>query len=77
MSNAEDRPARIQFQNPIRCPRCRQDGTETWEENSQINAHGPQSQFVNRSDGFYERIAKKAPYQIEVVCEKCGAVLRD
>jgi hypothetical protein len=75
MSASTEKRTRDQFTTPIHCPKCGQEGNEIWEENSQAGPHGPESQFVKRSDGFYERLAKKAPYGIEVVCQCCGAVL--
>jgi hypothetical protein len=75
MSASVNKSTREQFTTPIRCPACGQEGSETWEENSQVGPRGPEGQFIRRSDGFFERLANKAPYGIEVVCHCCGAVL--
>lgn len=74
MPNTMGHQARTQFTHDICCPKCRSKGVEVWEENDQMSQRGPECQFVSRSPGFYERITKAAK-GIEVVCERCGAVL--
>ncbi|HWY64886.1 MAG TPA: hypothetical protein VNX61_06700 [Rhizomicrobium sp.] len=34
---------------------------------------GKKATFVEVSPGFYERMARKPPYPIELVCHSCGA----
>jgi hypothetical protein len=68
-------PPRDQFTNTITCPKCGQQGQETWEEAGQNSSLGPDPHLVVRSGDFYERISRKAPYPIEVVCGRCGAVV--
>jgi hypothetical protein len=67
-----------QFTVTIQCTKCGQKGSEIWEENTQINGRCPEPfQLIKRSEEFYERLAKKAPYPIEVACHRCGTVLPD
>jgi len=67
-----------QFTVIIQCAKCSQKGSEIWEENTQINGRSPETpQLIKRSEEFYERLAKKIPHPIEVVCHRCGTVLPD
>jgi hypothetical protein len=62
--------ARLQFfehADTIRCPRCGNAGTVTWENSPK----GEQALSAIES-GFYERLRRKAPYHIELVCKECG-----
>jgi hypothetical protein len=65
-----------QFTRPILCPKCGQRGSETLERGSNFAQRNPEPQLVQHSDEFYERLAKKPPYPIELVCQRCGAVQR-
>ena len=69
--------SRDQFTNTIICPKCGQQGSETWEENVQVSQAGPEPHLVGRSGEFYERLSRKAPYPIEVVCSRCETVVPD
>lgn len=51
----------------IHCPKCNKRGQISWDG----------TQFIEVTGGFYERLSKKAPYPIELVCGDCGAVGRD
>jgi hypothetical protein len=42
-------------------------GVVVWEKD------GNSRSLVSLSNGFYERISKKEPYPIEIVCRECGA----
>jgi hypothetical protein len=55
-----------QFSINIICPKCGTVGVVVWE-----SAAG-QTSLVRLSNGFYERLAKKDPYPIELVCHDCG-----
>ena len=57
---------------PIECPKCGQKGVVTWEENKYISVDGPEPTLIRLSSEFYERVSKKAPHVIELVCRKCG-----
>lgn len=50
----------------IVCPKCGQMGETVWER------YGRKSSFLDVSPGFHERISKKVPYPIELVCQACG-----
>jgi hypothetical protein len=63
---------RDQFSVPILCPNCGQKGVATWEENKRIGSDGPQPTLIRLSSEFYERVSKKSPYPIELICNKCG-----
>ena len=69
--------ARDQITVAIQCPRCGQKGETVWEENHAISSEGPQTSLVSLSSGFYERINKRSPYQIELVCHRCETVQPD
>lgn len=51
----------------IVCPGCGQIGETVWEMS------GKKATFVEVSPGFYERMTRKPPYPIELVCHSCGA----
>ena len=53
-----------QFTLAIKCHWCGNVGSSLWER----TASG--RQFVS-AEGFYERISKKLPYNIETVCNTC------
>ena len=49
------------------CPKCGAVGVVVWED----DPRGPT--LVSLSKNFYERLSKKKPYPIELVCDSCGA----
>ena len=52
------------------CPRCGKKGCLYWE-----HAHGGQGvrrDLVKIEGDFYERMSKKRPFRIELVCNGCG-----
>lgn len=53
----------------IACPKCAAVGVIGWETN------GTERSFVSLSKEFYERISRKKPYPIELVCHRCETVL--
>jgi hypothetical protein len=67
-------PERDEFTVDLKCHRCGQTGVSTWEENTGVNRNGRQTSLVSVSSGFYERLSKKSPHSIELVCHNCEAV---
>jgi hypothetical protein len=59
-------PELPQFSVHIICPKCAAVGVVVWERDAAQNS------LVSLSRGFYERISKKHPYSIELVCHECG-----
>jgi len=55
-----------QFTVNIICPKCSALGVVVWEKD------GAQRALVSLSKGFYERLSRKVPYPIELVCHECG-----
>jgi hypothetical protein len=58
------------YWDDITCPRCVNKGRLRWEE-------GPSDaskELIGIEGNFYERLTKKS-WQIELVCNVCGAVL--
>jgi len=56
----------------VKCPRCGKTGCLVWD-----SAVRKKSRNLVQIDGdFYERMSKKPPYAIELVCEGCGALQR-
>jgi hypothetical protein len=54
----------------LHCPRCGQAGHVTWD-----NLPAGNSNDLVRIEGdFFERMSRKAPYPIELVCNGCGTV---
>ena len=53
-----------QFTLAIRCPWCDRMGSSLWED----TAGGRR---LISMQGFYDRIAKKHPYNIETACDAC------
>ena len=56
------------FSMDIICPKCAAIGVSVWE------GTGAERSLVSLSKGFYERISKRNPYPIELICHACGAV---
>ncbi len=65
---------RAPFSIDLKCHRCGETGTSVWEENTRIGPDGPQTELISPSAGFYERLTRKRPHQIELVCHTCDAV---
>jgi hypothetical protein len=63
---------RDQFSVLIECPKCGEKGVATWEENKHTSVSGPEPTLIRLSSEFYERVSKRAPHVIELVCRKCG-----
>lgn len=55
----------------ITCPRCQEHGVIVWED------AGGERTLVSLATEFYERISRKSPYGIELVCLKCGTIQQD
>lgn len=54
------------------CRKCGQAGSVIWDDVSRLNTSTPEMTGI---DGpFFERLGKKAPYPIELVCRACGGV---
>lgn len=62
LENASSRHA-----DEFKCRKCGARGVIHWDG----------GQFVELSGGFYERLARKAPYPIELVCHQCGTAQRE
>lgn len=81
MASALDNTARALKENrekfpvKIKCPKCGQVGSATWEENADVSLHGPMSQLLYVSNGFYQRVVKQDRGAIETVCDACGTVV--
>ena len=56
----------------LHCPRCDNKGTVKWEVSDTL--HNDPGQMVHIQGPFYERISKRAPYPIELVCISCKTV---
>lgn len=70
MSSLENiQSKQLSFQ--IVCPRCREDGVIVWED------FDGEPSLVSLTRDFYERISKKSPYGIELVCTNCDMIQRD
>jgi len=67
-------PEREQFTVDLKCHRCGQTGISIWEENAQAHRDGPDMSLISVSSGFYERLARKNPCAIVLVCHSCKAV---
>ena len=67
MSQFGSRPYFTQHANTIRCPHCGKTGTIKWGD-------GPKGgqEIVGIDGDFYERLCRKIPYHIELVCRECG-----
>jgi hypothetical protein len=59
--------------DPVKCPRCGKTGCLFWE----AEARGSIKELVRIDGGFYERLAKRRPHPIELVCQGCGTVQRE
>ena len=62
------RPSDVRkFAANIICPGCSSLGVIVWEND------GGRRSLVSLSDGFHERLSKRTPYLIELVCNSCGS----
>lgn len=57
----------------IYCNHCGKHGRLYWEN----DPHATRQVLVRIDGDFYERIRKKAPYPIELVCNGCGAAQQE
>ena len=53
----------------IVCPRCGNCGVINWD--LVPSPDGPKKEFAGISGEFYERLSKKSPHPIEIVCNNC------
>ena len=53
----------------IVCPKCGNCGVINWDVVP--TTKGPERHFAGLAGDFYERLSKKAPYPIEIVCSAC------
>jgi hypothetical protein len=60
-----------QYAQEILCPKCSNRGVILWEGTRE------EKTLVRMSTAFYERLSKKPPHPIELVCQKCGNPLTD
>jgi hypothetical protein len=56
--------------NEVCCPKCGQQGSIIWDAVQRPDGEIPD--HVTIDGDFHERIAKKPPYPIELVCNSCG-----
>jgi hypothetical protein len=56
-------------QGQIRC-RCGKIGSIVWEDAPA--AEGVRQELVKLDGDFYERLSKRPPYPVELVCNTCG-----
>ncbi len=56
----------------IVCRHCGKSGTIIWDHVSRASEVTPE--LVGIDDPFFERLSKKSPYPIELVCRECGGV---
>lgn len=74
MQKSSDHSVR-QHMGEIVCQSCGRTGTIIWDDVTRLAASAQQAQELAGIDGpFYERLSKKAPYPIELVCRACGGV---
>ena len=76
-TSREPEQRREKFAAKIKCPKCGQIGSATWEENADLSPKGPMSQLLNVSSGFYQRMVKPERRTIETVCGVCETVIPD
>ena len=59
----------------IVCRHCGRTGTIVWDDVTRRNGSPEQMPELAGIDGpFFERLSRKAPYPIELVCRSCGGV---
>ena len=54
----------------VTCYKCGACGVVNWDIIQ--TPDGPKKDFAGLSGGFYERLSKRPPYTIELVCTGCG-----
>jgi hypothetical protein len=64
MGAPDDNREQTQFTLAIKCHWCGHTGMSLWEKT-------PTGRELVSLDGFYERISKKQPHNIETVCNNC------
>jgi hypothetical protein len=57
--------------NSLCCPGCGASGALKWEDMPDGG-----KELMGIEGNFYERLAKRAPHAIELVCHACGTVLK-
>ena len=61
-----------QHSDSIVCGKCGKTGKIVWDDISRLNPSTPEP--VGIDGPFFERLSKKPPYPIELVCRACGGV---
>ena len=60
------------YADRIVCRHCGKPGTIAWDDVTRLNVSAPEP--VGIDGPFYERLSRKPPYPIELVCRACGGV---
>jgi hypothetical protein len=61
----------MEFSANIICPKCGTVGVAVWEK------VGAERSLIRLTRNFYERLSKKDPFPIEIVCLGCGTAQRE
>ncbi len=73
-----DMPGREPFAVPLKCPNCGQTGTAIWEEADAFSRQkGPQRELKLLSAGFFQRPARMAALDPQIVCDRCDTIQPD
>ena len=57
----------------IICPNCGKRGKVVWDDVSRLGSHA-EPELLGIEGPFFERLGRKPPYPIELVCRECGSV---
>ena len=68
---------RVQYSIQIECPKCGNKGSAIWEKEALPNPQSLQPTLLSLPVGFSQRVRTDLTELPEIVCDKCGVVLRD
>ena len=69
---------REQFAVPIKCPKCGQVGSISWEEEAGADRRqGSMRKLILVSSGFHQRPGHNNSGDATIVCDRCGQVQPD
>ena len=57
----------------VACNKCGKPGKIVWDDVSRLN-NSTAPELAGIDGPFFERLSRKAPYPIELVCRACGGV---
>ena len=72
-TNFDEYPVTLRSDSII-CGKCGKRGKVVWDDLSRLTNNAPEPELLGIDGPFFERISRKPPYPIELICRECGGV---